>query len=498
MTTEVKIMRKVSTEKMLHSVLRTDLPAFIAKCFGTVSPGIVYLPNWHIRAIAHQLERVRRGEIKRLLITMPPRSGKSISASVAFPAFCLGHDPSRRIVCVSYAEDLAQKHARDCRAVMEAPWYRELFPATRLSRTKNAELDFETTARGGRLSTSTGGTLTGRGGSLIVIDDPQKPADAMSAARRASTFDWFRNTLSSRLDDKRSDAIIVVMQRLHVDDLAAHLIETGDWEHLDLPAIATEPMLIPIGNGQVCERAFDEVLHGEREPREVLDEVTATMGRFHFNAQYQQRPVPEAGNLIDLNWFQRYEVPPGPEDRGRIVQSWDMAVKDGEQNDFCVGITAHVCGKEIHVLDVFREKLDYPGQRKALIKRAKQFGARVILIEKSATGSPLVADLRNMNTPGVPTPIAVTPRGSKVERLSVQTHQIEAGDVRLPHKAEWLDAFLNEIRAFPLGRHDDQVDALSQLLAWVEREHRRDRTVSVSGPILVRGDPPQDDFGFRF
>lgn len=491
-------MRKASNEKMLQSVLRTDLSAFIAKSFGTVSPGIEYLPNWHMRAIAHQLERVRRGEIRRLLITMPPRSGKSVSASVAFPAFILGHDPSRRIVCVSYAEELAQKLARDCRAVMETSWYRDLFPGTRLSRTKSAELDFETTARGGRLSTSTGGALTGRGGSLIVIDDAQKPVDAMSEARRATTLDWFRNTLSSRLDDKRSDAIVVVMQRLHVDDLAAHLIETGDWEHLDLQAIATEPMSIPIGNGQVYERAYDEVLHPEREPREVLDELKATMGTFHFNAQYQQRPVPEEGNLVDIDWFPRYEEPPGPEDRGRIVQSWDMAVKDGEQNDFCVGITAHVFRKDIHILDVFREKLDYPGQRKALIKRAKQFGASVTLIENAATGSPLVADLRNMNIPGVPTPIAVTPRGSKIERLSVQTHQIEAGDVRLPERAEWLDEFLAEIRSFPVVRHDDQVDALSQLLAWTEREDRHSQSDGLGMPILVRGDPPRDDFGLRY
>ncbi|MEC9343736.1 MAG: phage terminase large subunit, partial [Pseudomonadota bacterium] len=162
------------------------------------------------------------------------------------------------------------------------------------------------------------------------------------------------------------------------------------------------------------------------------------------------------------------------------------------------GITAHVFRKEIHILDVFRKKLDYPGQRKVLIKRARQFVAKVILIEKAATGSPLVADLRNMNTPGVPTPIPFLPRGSKVERLSVQTHQIEAGDVRLPQKAEWLDEFLNEIRAFPFGRHDDQVDALSQLLAWAERENRHRRSTGVSMPIFFRIDPPRDDdFGFR-
>jgi hypothetical protein len=181
--------------RLLDAVLRDDPAAFVQKSFGVVAPGASFRDNWHIHALAHELDRVRRGETKRLLVTMPPRSLKSICASVAAPAYFLGHDPTKRIVCVSYAEDLAAKLARDCRAVMASPWYRRLFPNTRLSRTKNTELDFETTRGGGRLSTSVGGSLTGRGGSLIIIDDPQKPGDAMSEARRASVLDWFRNTL---------------------------------------------------------------------------------------------------------------------------------------------------------------------------------------------------------------------------------------------------------------------------------------------------------------
>jgi len=149
----------IGNARLLDAVLRNDLNSFTAKTFGAVVPGTKFLPNWHLEAIAWRLQCVLDGDIKRLLITMPPRSLKSVFASVALPAFALGRDPSKRIVCVSYAEDLAAKHARDCRAVLESGWYRRLFPGTRLSRTRSAGLDFETTRHGGRLSTSVGGAL---------------------------------------------------------------------------------------------------------------------------------------------------------------------------------------------------------------------------------------------------------------------------------------------------------------------------------------------------
>jgi predicted phage terminase large subunit-like protein len=438
--------------------------------------------------MAHQLERVIGGDVKRLLITMPPRSLKSITVSVALPAYVLGHDPTKRIVCVSYAEDLAERHARDCRAVMQAVWFRRLFPHTRLSRQKSAELDFETTRRGGRLSTSVGGTLTGRGGSLIVIDDPQKPTDAMSVAKRATALDWLRNTVMSRLDDQRHDAIVVVTQRLHVDDIVGHLIETGSWTHLNLPAIAVNNEVVELGGGLVHHRRAGEPLHAERMPLDELEKLKESMGTFHFSAQYQQEPIPEAGYLVKSQWFQTYLSAPSPDAPGRIVQSWDFAVKDGEHNDWTVCLTAHVLGNIVHVLDVYRDKIDYPTQRKSVVSLACQHGASVVLIEAAANGGPLIADLRDIGAQGVPTPIAVWPRGSKIERLAIQSHRIEAGEVKLPERALWLDAFRAEIAAFPNGRHDDQVDALSQLLTWVDRDTYLG-TVSTVGPkFLVDGE----------
>jgi len=325
---------------VVDALVRTDFASMVGKTASTVSPGAEYIANWHIRAMAYQLERVRVGEINRLLITAPPRSLKSIASSVAYPAYVLGHDPTKRIVCVSYAENLVEKHARDCRAVMETDWFKRTFPGTRISRHKTAELDFETTRKGGRYSVSYGGALTGRGGSLIVIDDPQKPADALSPKMRASLKDWFGNTLASRLDDQRKDAIVVVMQRLHVDDLAGHLLEQGGWFHLNLPAIAPTDEHYELGDGAVHHRRQGQPLEPVRLPLEELERLKISMGSFHFNAQFLQDPVPETGNLIRWEWFGKYDAPPSPTDRGRIVQSWDFAVKDGEQNDWTVCLTS--------------------------------------------------------------------------------------------------------------------------------------------------------------
>ena len=220
-----------------------------------MSPGQTTFRRWHVEAIAWQLERVRRGEIRRLIINMPPRSLKSIAASVAFPAFVLGHDPSRRIICVSYSGDLAKKHANDFRAVLESPWYRSAFPSTRIGPFKNSETEIELTARGFRLATSVGGTLTGRGGDIIIIDDPLKPDDALSETKRSAANQWFTNTLLSRLDDKRTGAIVVVMQRVHIDDLTGFLLgQSDEWDVLSLPAIADFDETIPLSAGRTYRR----------------------------------------------------------------------------------------------------------------------------------------------------------------------------------------------------------------------------------------------------
>jgi predicted phage terminase large subunit-like protein len=472
---------------LLEALLRNDLTAFTQRCFQTVVPGQRFLSNWHIEAITHQLERCRRGEVRRLIVTLPPRNLKSICASVAFPAFALGHDPTLRIVCASYSQDLTAKHARDCRAVLESAWYRRLFPRTRIDPRKNTEAEFETTARGYRLGTSVGGTLTGRGGNLIIIDDPLKPSEVASETKRKAVSEWYDTTLSSRLDRKSKDGIVLIMQRLHVDDLVGHVLEKGEgWTHLDLPAIAEVPQEVDLGGDAVHQRSAGEVLHPEREPRAVLEELKATMGSQAFSAQYQQAPVPPGGALIKAAWFRSYVQAPERRSSDRIVQSWDTASKASKTNDFSVCTTWLMRGADYYLLDVLRQRLEYPDLRRRILANAEAYDATTVLIEDASSGAPLVQDLRRE---GKLRAIPIRPDRDKVVRLEAQSAVIEAGHVLLPERAPWLDDFRLEILTFPYGRYDDQVDSVSQFLTWAAKQRGRRRLVGAAPEVIRIADP---------
>lgn len=447
---------------VLDALLRQDLYFFIIKTFGTINGGRGFLPNWHIELIADRLMRVHRGEIKRLIICLPPRNLKSISASVAFPAWWMGRDPSARIICASLGTELAGKLARDCRTVMMAPWYQRIF-ATRLNPDKLAEAEFETTQGGYRLSPSVGGALTGRGANLIIIDDPIKPQDAMSDLRRHSLNQWYDTTLSSRLDNKKDDAIVIIMQRVHVDDLVAHVLEKGEWHVLKLPAIAERNETFTLLNGKVVGRRAGEPLHIAREPLHVLETQRTDMGEFHFNTQYQQAPAPPGGNMIKRKWFKFYDDPPVWMFGDRIIVSWDVAITSSDRSDWSVGTVWHQRGKQFYLLDVIRKRLEFPELKRVVVDTAAKFYRPSVLIEDVSIGTSLIQQLRAEGKIQV---IAIRPQGSKVDRMSAQSPVIESGSLLLPRAAPWLDAYVEELVAFPNGRNDDQVDSTSQALNW--------------------------------
>ena len=445
-------------------LLRSDLSSFIQRAFLTVDPGSTYRHNWHVDAIAHYLEEVAAGTVRRLIITMPPRSLKSIAASVAFPAWLLGRDPRRSIVAVSYAEGLTEKLAMDCLKVMEASWYRDAFPAAGLARSRMKRTDFTTRRGGGRFSTTVGGTLTGRGGDLILIDDPHKPEDAASDVKRNAVIDWYRSTLLSRLNDPEHSAIVLIQQRVHEADLAGTLLEQGGWVHLDLPAIAEEEQSINLGRRGVMQRRPGDLLHPSRLPRAVLDERRAELGSYVFAAQYQQRPAPLGGGLVKWDWFRRYTTPPLPQPGDRIVQSWDTASKATEANDWSVCTTWRVRDRRAWLLDVYRAKLEFPDLRRQIHAQAAHWSAQLILIEEAGSGVQLIQDLRGESRLSVR---GLLPRDDKATRLLSVSHLIEAGQVAVPGEAPWLADFQREVSLFPNGRHDDQVDSLSQFLRWL-------------------------------
>jgi predicted phage terminase large subunit-like protein len=347
------------------------------------------------------------------------------------------------------------------------------FSIRKVDPAKNTETEVMTTKRGFRLSTSVGGTLTGRGGNFIIIDDPIKPADAMSDITRERLIQWCGTTLLSRLDDKECDAMVLVMQRLHVGDLAGHFLEQGGWSHLNLPAIAEKVERIEIGPGRYHIRKIGDLLHAERESQAVLDAMKIAMGSATFSAQYQQAPVPPGGNMISWEWFKWYDPndPNGPT-VDDIVISWDTAIKPTELSDYSVGTVWGVRDDLYYLLDLVRMRLDFPALKRKVIEvyeRWARWQKPILLIEDAGSGTNLIQELYAYDIPA----IGIRPEGDKVMRMSAQTAKIEAGAVHLPHHAPWLDDLKSELLAFPLGLHDDQVDSISQALNWFSRPRSR-------------------------
>jgi predicted phage terminase large subunit-like protein len=446
---------------LLNALLNNDFESFLRRGFHTLHPGTKYLDNWHQAAIAYQLERIRRGEITRLIINLPPRYLKSLMVSVAFPAFLLGHEPWRRIFCISYGGELTDKHSADFRSIIESTWYKRAFPKLRIRR--SLENEVITTQRGFRKGTTVMGALTGLGGDLFIIDDPQKAADAQSEARRNSLNHWVSNTLMSRLDNKETGAIIVVMQRVNMQDLSGYLIDSaGDWTVLNLAAIAEADECIPIGGGRFHFRREGDVLHPERESKAVLAAMKDMLGSAHFSAQYQQSPVPMGGAMIKRTWLRYYDKLPERKWTDQVIQSWDTAAKGGAHNCWSVCTTWLFKDGIFYLMDLTRGKYEYQKLRAVALTLADAYKPDAILIEDASTGTALAADLQEDHRYAVK---LIPVERDKEARLYVHQAKFEAGLVHFLRNATWLRDLEDELLAFPVGKTDDQVDSISQALA---------------------------------
>ena len=333
---------------------------------------------------------------------------------------------------------------------------------------RDTDREIMTTKRGKRIATSIDGTLTGLGGNLIVIDDPIKLGDVMSEAVRARVIEWYRSTLLSRADDKKAARIVLVMQRVHQDDLAGYLQEQGG-EVLNLPAIAQRNETYSLGDGRTYDRQKGELLHPEQEPAHVLAELKREVGTIAFSAQYQQSPIPPGGTIIKRKWLTPYDhVDRQPGDR--IVLSWDIALSEAETGDYSVCVVLLVRGEVFYILEVVRGRFPFNVLKRKVMEVKQRYGSSTLLIEDSPISRGLIQSLREQS-------INVTtykPETDKRARVIAQSDLFAGGSVRFPRRAGWLEEFTAELLAFP-GRHDDQVDALIQGLAW-----GRDRRGEVS------------------
>tara|TARA_R110001592_G_scaffold95560_1_gene275348 strand:- start:615 stop:2141 length:1527 start_codon:yes stop_codon:yes gene_type:complete len=453
----------MSEEDVLNAMLRSDFSAFVEKVFNALHPGTEFVDNWHIHAITHALNGCIDGTTTRQIITIPPRSLKSICASVAFPAWVLGHDPSKEIICISHSQDLSEKLAMDCRQVMEMAWYKALFPKTRVSPLKNSAAEYVTTEHGRRFATSVGGSLTGRGGDIIIVDDFHKADEPLSEAKRTSSINWYSNTVPSRLNNKETGAIIIVQQRLHEGDLVGELTAQSHWQHLCLPAIAEQTELIPVGPNKTHTRMPGETLHPIRESKETLDELASQLGSITFAAQYQQTPVALEGNIFKEKWITRYQGKLTKYPRDSIVQTWDTASTTGQASDYSVCMTWLVNRKGAYLHHVFRGKLEYPELLQKVYELDGQWGPDLIIIEQSPCSTALIQTVQKKELSKYKCHL---PKGDKISRLIQEVPVLEARLVHIRDDKPWFAPLLHELKAFPSGKHDDQMDALTLFLYW--------------------------------
>ncbi|MBN1281916.1 MAG: phage terminase large subunit [Alphaproteobacteria bacterium] len=472
--------------RILKSALRADFKSFVIKVFYAVSPGNQYLDNWHIDVICDAIMDMIENKNNRLIINIPPRYMKSIICSVALPAYLLGKDPKTNIICISYNDNLSEKFASDCRNIMQSEWYKELFPMTRLHKSRQSISDFETTAGGGRMATSIGGTLTGRGADWIIIDDPLKPSDSLSDAQRDKLNDWYGSTLYSRLNDKTNGKIILVMQRLHQDDLTGHLLESdAKFRLIKLPVIAQEDEKWIIknkifGTEKNILRIKGDLLHPARENMDTINDLKFSLGDFDFAGQYQQEPYPLEGGLVREEWFQyfdRAEIPWNLNTVANIFISLDSANKTGINNAysaFCIVVMTR--DYKFYLLDVVRGKWDFAELTEKTIEIYNTWKHQLgggncvkLLIEDMASGQQLIQILsKGRDQQGYGFNVeGIKPEGDKISRLRGTSLFIQQGRLLFPKYDEpWWADFKKELLGFPHTKCKDQVDALTQAITY--------------------------------
>jgi predicted phage terminase large subunit-like protein len=441
----------------------------------------------HHRLVIEKLEAIERGEIERLMIFMPPRHGKSLIASTLFPPWYLGKHPDRRVIATSYGAELALDFGRRVRNAIVDPLHRRVFPHCAPSADSTAAHRFDLMNGGAYYATGSGGSVTGRGADLLLIDDPIKSdAQAYSAAERRSLQAWFEGVAYTRLQP--GGAIVLIQTRWHEDDLAGWLLrEHADdgWEVLSLPAIAEE---------DEGWRREGEALWAKRFPLPKLAQIRAAIGGAAWQALYQQRPAAAEGAVFKREWWQYYIPAALPAQFEQVVLSLDTAFKVGASNDYSVGLIMGVAQAGYYVLDVWRERAEFPELKRKVAMLAQRWNPTQVLVEDRASGQSLIQELQKESRLPIK-PIKVD--RDKITRANAVTPLVEAGRVFVSRSAPWLADFLDELSSFPAAVHDDQVDALTQALNHVRKPEGSEYSVQYGDIIelLYGGNRDGDYYG---
>lgn len=482
------------TNEQLDMVMveRFGMRQFVEMAWPIIEPTTTFIPNWHLDVMAEHLEAVWKCEINDLLINMPPRHMKSIEVAVMFPAYVWTVEPSLRWLYSSYAQSLSIRDSIKMRRLIESPWYQARWGSVfQLSGDQNQKIKFENDKSGYRMATSVGGSNTGEGGDILVVDDPHNVEQRESDTMREGAIDWWSNVMSTRINDPKKRRRIVVMQRVHEQDLSGHLLDQGGWHHLNLPAEYEGGKCIVTG----C------VFHWNQDPRTEegaplwparygkpeIAQLKKDLKEYGAASQLQQRPAPAEGGILKRHWW-KYWCHPGQEDSlppvrvklpdgtfkeikpiplpyafDKEVQSWDMSFKDLITSSFVVGEQWGRKGPDSFLLDQIRQQMDFPSTLEAvrtfnrLWKRAS-----LKLIEDKANGPAIIAIMTKELAGIVPHGV----KGDKASRAAAYAHLPHAGNIYLPHPAlyPWVQGFIDECANFPNAEYDDQVDTWSQAM----------------------------------
>jgi predicted phage terminase large subunit-like protein len=446
----------IDTKKLVQ----TKFLAFAMKAFATLNKGRSLGNDKYLKLLAQTLTRVATGETKRLVITMPPRHGKTFMGSICLSAWILAHDASAKILVLSYGQDLADKIAYAIRKILQSDWFEKAF-RTRLAKTKIT--DFLTTDGGGVRSLSIEGGVTGLGADYIIIDDPVEIKDCDNANRLQRVNRLFDDEIQTRLDRPKKGRIVIIAHRISENDLPGHVLQKGGWQQLSLPLIATRRREYDLGDGEVWERKKGELLRPDaftkRDIRRLRDSKQPG-----FETLQQQNPGGIDRLRIKAKYFRTFSPAEIQIRELAVILSIDPGQKGGPTNS-CSVIQAWAPKDGAHLLlDQWREHTTYGDFRSAAQCFIRKYRPSVVLIEATGLGPALISDIKPQNGMEV---APITPAGDKVERLRKHRRTIRQGLVKLAQGAVWYDEFVAEATQFPYGPFDDQIDALSQYLNWI-------------------------------
>lgn len=485
-------MNLPSESELIKELCERSFKHYVRYSWNVLEPMTEFKDNWHIDAICEYLQALHDGEIKRLLVNIPPRMLKSIIFTIMYPTWDWIKYPHHKFIGLSYSDTLSKGHNIKKRDIVASHWYQKNWgDKIRLKDDMNTQKKFENTRGGVMYSSSVGGTVTGEGADTIMFDDPHNPKQAESDIQRSDAIEFFKGTVQSRLNDHKTGKIAVIMQRLHDQDISGYILsnELG-YEHLCLPMEFEQKTMIWLPKSKIeLIKEAGELLQPDRFGKEEIENLKKTMGSYSYSGQYQQSPTPKTGGMFKKYWW-NYWIPKGMLDKfppvavknekGEVIyktpvelpelteqaQSWDAAFKGNDDND---KVACGVWGKanaDKFLLHLINENMTFT-QTVAAIKNTSEAYpvTQRKLIEEKANGAAIIDTLKSKVTGIIP----INPgNDSKEARAESITPQIEAGNVYIPHPMlySWVDEFIETCAKFPKVPHDDVVDQMSQMLIY--------------------------------